>query len=575
MKRYQSTVLILLVSLFFCAPHVQAQKQGRVEKLLKYLWENDMDKFQKNREKLDPKTAEAFPNEVALIDVMDKIWNKNEVKSTVDYYEYYAKSMQGVLLSICANEKIAVDYLRDKTDKQIIAFLETSEDKLEYSQLLIDNVRKTEYPVRESDMKLFLDTREEALVASSKKDPQIKTCLFYFLEYPKGKYEHQMRMAHNALLFQAVKNAPAKENFNTFFGEGSLNDFFGALDNRMHIGEVRTLYADYIFKLIQESSDPAVTKEHITEYKTSGYLKDQDRKHLEQIEYINDKVDYHILKESIKGASDLHLIGEYLKTHKYKEFKDSANLLRTSFEEQTIWSNPSSMKFYEKNVLMRSNEVDVNKTTTTTYNYMEGKLGNIVSVVEEKGKSSTLQTSLYYDIHDRCALEVQIDPKTKKEVFKRTRTFTPNAEVIDSTLYADKQMILRRYDKAGNMLTELEFNAKGEKVGSVANKYNDKGVLIESEQHFPISTANLLPNTIIAQKNIYEYDKYGYLSKITFERTLGNSDKSTGSLTVLYDEYGNQIDSSAFYEYDVTGRWVRKIDRNNPDNVERIQVVYK
>ena len=63
--------------------------------------------------------------------------------------------------------------------------------------------------------------------------------------------------------------------------------------------------------------------------------------------------------------------------------------------------------------------------------------------------------------------------------------------------------------------------------------------------------------------------------KITFEKTLVNSDKTSGSLIFLYDEFGNQIDSNAYYEYDSTGRWIQKTDRGDAKNTEKIQIIYQ
>ena len=37
----------------------------------------------------------------------------------------------------------------------------------------------------------------------------------------------------------------------------------------------------------------------------------------------------------------------------------------------------------------------------------------------------------------------------------------------------------------------------------------------------------------------------------------------------MYDEYGNQIDSDMYYEYDQTGQWIRKTAKNNPEITEQ------
>lgn len=105
-------------------------------------------------------------------------------------------------------------------------------------------------------------------------------------------------------------------------------------------------------------------------------------------------------------------------------------------------------------------------------------------------------------------------------------------------------------------------------------QYNKKGQIIKREETFPLPK-DPLPTQVSKQVDVYEYDTYGYLTKITFEKTLVNSDKTSGSLIFLYDEFGNQIDSNAYYEYDSTGRWIQKTDRGDAKNTEKIQIIYQ
>lgn len=51
--------------------------------------------------------------------------------------------------------------------------------------------------------------------------------------------------------------------------------------------------------------------------------------------------------------------------------------------------------------------------------------------------------------------------------------------------------------------------------------------------------------------------------------------KRPGCLTCLYDKYGNRIDGNSYYEYDNTGQWVCRTNRDHPKEVERIQYIYK
>ena len=61
MKKSIFLSFILCLCLVACIPQqAMAQKQSRMEKLLRYLNDNDADKWQKNREKLDDETK-AYP----------------------------------------------------------------------------------------------------------------------------------------------------------------------------------------------------------------------------------------------------------------------------------------------------------------------------------------------------------------------------------------------------------------------------------------------------------------------------------------------------------------------------------
>lgn len=68
MKRSIFLSIILSLFLVACIPQAMAQKQSRLEKLLKYLNDNDADKWQKNRDKIDDETQTYYAEELALLD---------------------------------------------------------------------------------------------------------------------------------------------------------------------------------------------------------------------------------------------------------------------------------------------------------------------------------------------------------------------------------------------------------------------------------------------------------------------------------------------------------------------------
>ena len=123
------------------------------------------------------------------------------------------------------------------------------------------------------------------------------------------------------------------------------------------------------------------------------------------------------------------------------------------------------------------------------------------------------------------------------------------------------------------MTEEINFE-KNIRQSSIFNQYDKKGKLVKKEETFPLDK-DPLPTQVSRQIDQYEYDAYGYLTRISFEKLLVSNEKTNGSLIFLYDEFGNQIDSNAYYEYDNTGRWIQKTDRGDEKNTEKIQVIYQ
>lgn len=105
MKRGIFLSIILGLCLITCIPQVMAQKQSRMEKLLRYLNDNDADKWQKNREKLDDETQTYYSEELALLDVLHQLWNEHSEQAATNYFGCYGKAFQGNFSTICDEEK--------------------------------------------------------------------------------------------------------------------------------------------------------------------------------------------------------------------------------------------------------------------------------------------------------------------------------------------------------------------------------------------------------------------------------------------------------------------------------------
>ena len=570
MRLYISFMCLLA---FLCASPAMAQKQSKVEKLLKFLVNNENDKFTKNRDKLDTETA--FEAEVKLIDLCDQIWNQQEVTVAKDYFQAYVDATKGSFLSICQEAGVDPGAIRKRMESSISAILDEYPNKLVYSGTLVEAVKASGYELSDEVSKHLYDVHEEELWKDFVRNKNIPKCEKYLTEYADGKYKAEAMIEYNRLLFQTVQKSPSASNFKRFFDHDRLNTFFDGRSKRESMAQALSLYDDYLYGNICKAQAIASIKQAIAEYEQASYLSPSDKKYTNTLEYKKDSIDYETLKLEVNSPSKLGLIKEYLQTHKYKEFRDKANKLRVPFEQQLVWSNPTVIQSYSRGLLMKSNEVKNGKNTQKTYTYDEnGRLVSIKEVIEDKG-TTTLQTNFLYNPQGNCVEEVQVNQRGMKEVYKRLRTFSTLGIVLtDSTFHQNGKLTVRKYHPQLNLPTEETNYEKNVPVSSVVNQYGKNGQIVKREETFPLMK-DPLPTQVSKQTDVYEYDPYGYLTKITFEKTLVNSEKTSGSLIFLYDEFGNQIDSNAYYEYDSTGRWIQKTDRGDAKNTEKIQVIYQ
>ncbi len=579
MKRGIFLSIILGLCLVACIPQAMAQKQSRLEKLLRYLNDNDADKWQKNREKVDDETQAYYAEELALLDVLNDLWNKQSEQAATDYFGCYEKAAKAYFPNICDEEKIQLSNVQDKAEQSIVYILEASKDRIPFSRTLMDSIRSSGYSADSALIQKLRDIREMALLEGMLKTPASGTYQTYMTEYPNGKFISQVNAAENKRLYQIVKNNPTPENFKAFFDNPAMQKFFTDKDTRPFLGEVQALYDNYLFHSIdslREGGNATAIRQIIDDYKRTPYLDTAARTHLNDLEYLSEKADFELLKPAIVSSESLSLLQEFLSTHKYKEFRDQANALRTPFILQTIISTPTSVKYYNAGRLIKSAENDSTGNISTTYSYDDkGQLISTLSLTMKNGQASNeMQTNRLYDPQGHCIFEVQTNPKTKTDVYRRTRRIGADGSIeSDSLRYADGRLIISTYDKQGLLTEAKEYNKNGELQGYTANKYDDKGRLIAS-QHQNLLFANS-SDQIISQKDAYEYDKYGYLTQIVYQRIMGNNQKTSGCLTCLYDKYGNRIDGNSYYEYDNTGQWICRTNRDNPKEVERIQYIYK
>ncbi|MCE8466373.1 hypothetical protein [Bacteroides nordii] len=565
-KKSISLVAILLISMTTGALQVMAQKQDRVGKLLKLLSENETEKFQKGREKLDEKTIQAFAAEIELMDIMSRLWTQPDNKSAADYYPTYAKAVKGSLPAICNENEINFAPLRERTNKVITEVLNTTQDKLTLSKQLIEGAKSSKYPISQAQMDLFYLTREDALMKDCEEKNNAGKYENYFNEFPEGKYLVKLMNEYNQLLYDNVKRAPTHTNFKNFFDNITLNRYFNGISGRKYTPEVRDLYDDYLFSMIQQAGAPVSKKQCISDYENASYLEEGQHKYISALEYIKDSVDYELMKPEVNSNSKLRLVRDFLTTHKYREFRDKAQDLCKQFEDSVIWITPATVKYYKKGILTKTEEKQNNKNTTEVYTYLEN--GKPAGIDITTGNLQ-FHTSFFYDAQDRCTQEIQINTKTKKEIYKRTRTFDADGTIqSDSLKYTDGRLVLSSYNRQGKLIEEKEYN-KDVMLSSTMHQYDSKGNEIRSQYVLPLPK-NPLPTQISSQTDVYEYDKYGYLAKIISTQILVNNEKRVCSQYFAYDKFGNQIDSNMYYEYDQAGRWIRKTAKGNPEITEQI-----
>ncbi|MDE6821860.1 RHS repeat protein [Bacteroides acidifaciens] len=579
MKRGIFLSIILSLALVAYIPQAMAQKQSRMEKLLRYLNDNDADKWQKNREKVDDETQAYYAEELELLDVLNELWNNQSEQAATNYFGCYEKAAKAYFPNICEEEKIQISNVQDKAEQSIIYILEASKDRIPFSRTLMDSIHSSGYPADSALMQKIRDIREMALLESILKAPAPSIYQTYMAEYPNGKFASQVNAAENKRLYQIVKSNPTQENFKAFFDNPAMQKFFTDKDTRPFLAEAQALYDNYLFHSIDslwEGGNATAIRQIIDDYKHTPYLNTTARTHLGDLEYLSEKADFELLKPAIVSSESLGLLQEFLSTHKYKEFRDQANALRTPFILQAIISTPTSVKYYNAGRLIKSAENDSTGNISTTYSYDDkGQLVSTLSLTMKNGQASNeVQTNRLYDPQGRCIFEVQTNPKTKTDIYRRTCRIGADGSIeSDSLKYTDGKLIISTYNKQGLLTEAKEYNKNGELQAYTANKYDDKGRLVAS-QHQNLLFANS-PDQVISQKDAYEYDKYGYLTQIVYQRIMGNNQKTSGCLTCLYDKYGNRIDGNSYYEYDNTGQWIYRTNRDNPKEVERIQYIYK
>lgn len=216
MKRSIFLSIILGLFLVACIPQAMAQKQSRLEKLLRYLNDNDADKWQKNRDKIDDETQTYYAEELALLDVLNGLWNEQSEQAATNYFGCYEKATKAYFPNICEEEKIQLSNVQNKAELAVISILEASKDQIPFSKTLMDSIQSSGYPGDSTILQKVRDIREMALLEGMLKTPTLNIYQTYITEYPNGKFISQINTAENKRLYQIVKSNPTSANFKAF-----------------------------------------------------------------------------------------------------------------------------------------------------------------------------------------------------------------------------------------------------------------------------------------------------------------------------------------------------------------------
>lgn len=225
MKKNILFTIIWGLCLATCIPQAMAQKQGRMEKLLRHLNDNDTAKWQKSREKLDNETQTYYADALSLMDILDQLWNKQSEQAATNYFGRYERAAEAYFPAICEAENIELSNIRNRADKSIIGILEVSKNKIPFSRILLDSIRTTGYPMDSTMLEKIKSIRELALMENMLSTPTLQTYQIYIKEYPNGKYLSQVNTAENKRLYQLVKSNPNPDNFKAFFEDTAMQSF--------------------------------------------------------------------------------------------------------------------------------------------------------------------------------------------------------------------------------------------------------------------------------------------------------------------------------------------------------------
>ncbi|HJA16133.1 MAG TPA: hypothetical protein H9796_13815 [Candidatus Butyricimonas faecavium] len=584
MKNSYLTMIISTIFIVVFCTSTRAQKQNRVERLYQHIAWSEGDKYDRLRERIDPKSIDAYKNEISLADALRQLL----LTSRVNAIEPYLKSSMLVqqqdggarLRSFCQAANLNVNLFYHKADSTIFALLAHSQDQLEDSRTILAQIKEFHYNMDPNVYEAIVLLKEKVQYADIKAHPTQTKCNIYFKDFHNEYNYIEVAKIYNDLLYKAILNKQNDSTILCYFNDTTLKTFYAnTKEPRPYLTEVQKLYDDCLFNAIQTATSPEAQKHCIHAYIECPYLVGCNRKYLPQVEYTNDSIDLVILVSQVDSFPRLPLIKAYLQTHKYKQFRDKAQQLREQFIDSMIYLSPTITRCYSGTNIVREAKIHHDSLTITTYQYSpQGRLTQIIQSTRLQKDSTTatplnlIVTTFRYNDLGKCYEEETVDSLSKTTVRLVNYHYdTTSHPVMKTTKWNHGQNVIDYYNRQGQVNRTQEYR-NGVICAQMDYIYDTQGRLSGK------TWINIRPDTghpATKQVTHYTYDPFGYLTSISYVKENLQNEKITSNMTLTYDEFGNPINPNYQYTYDQTGAWTSKTSKTNPADSEKITYIYK
>lgn len=582
---YFIIVVFTILTSSFCS-NVQAQKQGRVERLYEFIARSDSDKYTRLRERLDSKSATTYKNEITLADALEKLL----LAPSFNAIEPYLKSSMTIqqqdggarVRAFCKDVNLDFNTFLHKADSTIFALLSASQEQLKDSRILLAQISEYKYNIDPDVYLAIIHLKERVQFADLQAAPDQAKCKSYFQDFNKAYNYAEVVKIYNDLLYKQACSMKNDSTILAYFNDSTLKVFYAnSKEARPYLTDVQKIYDDYLFEAIRKATSPEIQKSCINAYINCPYLSGCPRKYLSEVDYTNDSIDLVILITRVDSSARLPLVKTYLQTHKYKTFRDKAQQLRNRFIDSMIWNAPNITKYYKGDKITRETRTANDTLVTTTYKYTpQGNLSQIIQSTELKKDATAMHpsplkvivTTFKYNNSGKCYEEETVDTLSNKTLCQVSYQYDITGHpVMKNTKWSNGKNNMDYYNNNGQITRTQEYQ-NGQIRAQTDCTYDANGRISRK------TWVNTRPDTnqpVMKETSEYTYNPFGYLTNISYTKENMQNENISGTLTIVYDELGNQINPNYQYTYDQTGAWITKTNKANPADTEKITYIYK